>query len=117
MDVVESKSPDAPDVAILTVRGRLDGTSAEAFGERLLSRIDGGERFFILDLAGLEYVSSVGLRALAMAAKQVTPLGGKIVLCAPPPRVQRVFQIAGFPTILTTVETQEDALACIHPRG
>jgi anti-anti-sigma factor len=112
MNVVETNSPDA-DVLILTLSGRLDGTSAESFGQQLIERIEAGARYFVLDLAGLDYVSSVGLRALALGGKQLGPLGGRIVLCAPQSRVERVFQIAGFPSMFTTVATQEEGLACV----
>jgi anti-anti-sigma factor len=93
----------------LTVVGRLDTGSADRFAAALSSHIDGGARRILVDLAGVDYMSSVGLRALVTAAKHLEPSGGRIVLCAPQPRIRQLFEIAGFLSIFKIVATREEA--------
>jgi stage II sporulation protein AA (anti-sigma F factor antagonist) len=109
MDIVESTSAGAPGVLTLTVTGRIDAGSAEAFGAALAVCIDRGERRLILDLARVDYISSVGLRALIVAAKRLAPLEGRIVLCRPQERIRQLLEIAGFISIFPIAATPEDA--------
>jgi anti-sigma B factor antagonist len=85
----------APDRVVLQVGGRLD---AMTFGEldeampAMLQRLgDGGT--VVIDLAGLEYVSSAGLRSFAKIRKSVHARGGHTLLLNPQPQVRKVFDI------------------------
>ena len=108
MDMFQSTT-DAG-ILTLTMNGRLDADTTERFGEALNRFIEQGNHKIILDFAGVDYVSSVGLRALMVGAKRVAPLGGKIVICAPQPRVLKLLEIAGFTSILPIAGTRDEAL-------
>ena len=97
-------------ILTLTMSGRLDADTTEQFGDVLNRCIEQGSHKIILDFAGVDYVSSVGLRALMVGAKRVAPLGGKIVICAPQARVLKLLELAGFTSILTVAATRDDAL-------
>ena len=97
-------------ILTLTVTGRLDADTTAQFGDALNGCIEQGNHKIILDLAGVDYISSVGLRALMVGAKKVAPLGGKIVICAPHPRVLKLLELAGFTTILPVAATRDEAL-------
>ena len=97
-------------ILTLTVKGRLDADTTGEFGDALNRCIEQGSHKIILDLAGVDYISSVGLRALMVGAKRVAPLGGKIVICAPHPRVLKLLELAGFTTILPIAATHDAAL-------
>ena len=107
MDIFQSTSDTG--ILTLTMSGRLDADTTAGFTDKLNALIDGGERRIILDLSGIDYVSSVGLRSLILAAKRLAPLGGKVVLCAPQDRILKLLEIAGFTSILTIVPTREAA--------
>jgi stage II sporulation protein AA (anti-sigma F factor antagonist) len=79
----------------------------------LLKKIDAGDRLLVLDLAGLEYISSIGLRVFMMAAKRVRVVDGKVVVCALQPAIQEVFTIAGFSALFTPFETRSVAAASL----
>jgi len=97
MDITESKSAGT---LVMTPNGRLDAASAQAFHERLLSRIDGGETSVLLDLVHLDYISSAGLRSLLTAAKRLQACDGRFAVCALTDNVREVFQVSGFDTII-----------------
>jgi len=84
-----------PGRATMHVAGRLD---AMTFGEldqamqQLLPKVaDGGT--MVVDLAGLEYVSSAGLRSFAKIRKAMKARGGQTLLIHPQPQVRKVFDI------------------------
>jgi anti-anti-sigma factor len=106
MDITETRSDG---VVRLALNGRLDGTSSPAFEERILTLIDAGERRLIVDLAHLDFISSVGLRAFVVAARALHPMGGRIVLCALQPSIRQLFDLTGFWASLTIVTTCEEA--------
>ena len=65
------------------------------------------------DFAGVEYVSSVGLRVLMLTAKQVTAQNGRIVIAALTPVVFEVFQISRFDLIFSVFDTLDSALVAL----
>jgi anti-anti-sigma factor len=111
MDIVEST---ADGILTLAMNGKLDADSTDGFAASLNGFIDRGDRRIVLDLAGVEYMSSVGLRALIGGAKRLMPLGGKIVLAAPKPRIRQVLEISGFTSIFTITATRDEAAAALR---
>src|SRR5215831_18852141 len=108
MDIFQSTSDTG--VLTLTLSGRLDADSTPGFGDLLAHSIQAGSHKIVLDLSGLEYVSSVGLRALIVGAKTLAPLGGKIVLSGPNERILKLLEISGFTSIFTIAATRDQAL-------
>jgi anti-anti-sigma factor len=96
-------------ILTLSVSGKLDTTSAKAFEETILGRIESGERRIIIDLAQLDYVSSTGLRVLLLANKRLNSANGRIALCSLRGSVREVFDIAGFSSIFSIYGSHEDA--------
>jgi anti-sigma B factor antagonist len=100
----------APDRVVLQVGGRLD---AMTFGEldeampALLQRLgDGGT--VVIDLAGLEYISSAGLRSFAKIRRSMRARGGHTLLLNPQPQVRKVFDIVkAVPVSEVFTSTQE----------
>jgi anti-sigma B factor antagonist len=107
MDIGEDRKAD---VLILVVSGRLDTTTARAFEERILSRIDAGDRRLVIDLLQLEYVSSSGLRVFLLAAKRLGT-DGKIAVCSLKGHIRRVFDLVGFSSIVGIYGSREEAIA------
>jgi sigma-B regulation protein RsbU (phosphoserine phosphatase) len=85
----------ATDRVVVYVGGRLDAMSFGEFDEAmlvLLPRPDEGSTV-VVDLAGLEYVSSAGLRSLARIRKSMRARNGHTLLLNPQPQVRKVFDI------------------------
>lgn len=76
-----------------------------------LAECRGDRNSLVLDFGGVDYVSSVGLRALMLAAKQVKAQSGRIAIAALTPMVAEVFQISRFNLVFSTFETVEGAVA------
>lgn len=102
------------DVRVLTPRGRLDHKTADSFESTFLPHVDEcGERGanLVLDLSGVDYMSSVGLRVLMAAAKAAKRLDSAIVVAGLQPTLREIFEISRFTTIFRVFETVRDGIA------
>jgi anti-sigma B factor antagonist len=97
------------DIPVLTVSGRIDATTSEEFKRALDGLIDGNYATILIDLAGVEYISSIGLRILLAAQKKVRSKQGDLRLAALQPFVAEVFEIAGFAKLFTIYPTEAEA--------
>lgn len=98
--------------------GRIDHANAAAFEATLRPLIEGAiERrgALVLDFSSVEYISSVGLRVLMIAAKQLRARDTQLLVCALKSVVAEIFAISRFDRILTVTATPDDALALCSP--
>ncbi len=115
---MESIVQTVANVVIVQVDGRVDHSTAPAFGSVLLPHIEGcagDEKKLVVDLSKVNYMSSAGLRVLMIAAKGCRKQAGKVVLAGLQPSVLEVFKIGRFDMVLDTYPTVRDALAAISP--
>ena len=84
---------------IIELAGRLDTTTAPALDKTISEDIVDSQKL-VLDLMGLEYISSAGLRVLLAAQKKMNKLGSMKLtnVCE---EVMEVFEMTGFADILT----------------
>jgi len=100
--------------------GRLDHDNCEAFQSDLAEHLHACEAAgaaLVLDLSGLEYVSSAGLRCLMMAARQASAHESRIMVAAPQPVVAEILQISRFNLVLQVFGTTREALASVSPEA
>lgn len=83
----------------LTVNGRIDTTTAPQL-EAELKNVSSDMKELYLDFAGVEYISSAGLRVLLSAQKMMNHQG-KMVVQHVNEAVMDVFDVTGFVDILT----------------
>lgn len=84
---------------ICTLSGRLDTVTAPDL-ERALQDELGDAGGLILDFAGLEYISSAGLRVLLAAQKAIYGQGS-MKLTHVSESIMEIFEVTGFSEILT----------------
>lgn len=97
-------------VMLLIVTGRIDSSNAHALGEVLNSVVDEGALQIAIDLSGLDYMSSAGLRELVSGLKRVRRSNGDIRLAEPSERVREVLEMAGLDTIFQVFPSKPEAL-------
>lgn len=98
------------DLAVVVLTGRLDSTNAADTEAKILSQIESGRPRIVVDAAGLDYLSSAGLRVFLVVAKRVKAAGGALALHSLTDHVREVFEISGFVNVLTVCASREDAL-------
>jgi anti-sigma B factor antagonist len=92
-------------VDLLTINGRLDAMHAPQLKQEIDRLFEQGRYRLVLDLSGLEYVASPGLRVLIEARKRardwkITDLeGGDVRIAHIPQRIKEVFDLTGFTSL------------------
>ena len=112
MDFVQEQAGDA---VIVRLTGRLDGTVAKSVEdrfERLLT--DGGSPYIAIDMAGVEYISSAGLRVLLLVGKKLQQAKGKLTLFDCIPHVYDVFSMSGFDRMVPIHSGSAAAIAALR---
>ncbi len=99
------------DAQVVSIKGSLDTSTSTEAQNTLTGLIDGGATMIVADFAGVDYISSAGLRALLVAAKRLKAAGGEMRLCNLNPFVQEVFEISGFGVMFRVFDSREAALA------
>ena len=108
---LEIRETTEGETLVLELIGRLDTKTSGALEKSVATHLGAGQRRFILDLTGMEYVSSAGLRIFLVLAKKVSGGTGSLALCGLSPQVKEVFDIAGFTRLFTLAATRAEALA------
>jgi anti-anti-sigma factor len=110
---MESTVQTFANVVIVQVEGRIDHSTAPAFGSVLLPHVEGcagDEKKLLVDLSKVNYMSSAGLRELVRAYKVAQRQGGDVRLANPPGRILSVLEIAGLEDIFRIFDSDAAAL-------
>jgi len=102
------------DVVVAAPVGRIDHAAAgelERSVMPLLPHAGSGVGGVILDFAGVDYISSVGLRVLMIAAKHARAHASRIAVTALQPVVAEIFAISRFDNVVEVFPAVRDALA------
>ena len=96
---------------IIKAVGSMDATTTRIFVNACQEQLDAGKTKVAVDLSGIEYISSAGLRGVLTILKASRPLGATVSFCCLQPMVAEVFKISGFTTMMPIFDTLETALA------
>lgn len=102
------------EVVVVRLAGRLDSNAASAAEEGLLVALGGVPPRLAIDMTGLSYISSAGLRVLLVVAKKVQQQRGKVALFGLAPNILEVFTVSGFDTIFAIADGSAAALAAVR---
>jgi anti-sigma B factor antagonist len=80
----------------VSVKGDIDSDTFRRLVEQATQVIDQGYNRLVLDLQGVNYISSGGLVAIQTIAGKAEGQGGKVVLCGLTRQVARVLELAAF---------------------
>jgi anti-sigma B factor antagonist len=98
------------DIYIIEISGRMDTISSKEIEAKLDDAIEHNEAKIIVDLAAVDYISSVGLRVLLAALKKQKERRGSIKLVSLQPFVKDIFKMTGFDRIFSISSSQEEAI-------
>lgn len=83
----------------LILSGRLDAATADEMLE-ICSQVSDRFLNIILNMSGLQYVSSAGLRVLKILYMKVIKAGGTLEITNVAPMIMEVFEMTGFASFL-----------------
>jgi anti-anti-sigma factor len=96
---MQVKVDDQGTAALVVLTGRLDVAGADAVALPLAT-VAGSKSEILVDMAGVTFIASIGLRHLVSAAKSVARRGGHLKLINPNPVVTEVITASGLADIL-----------------
>lgn len=99
------------EITIVGINGRIDGSAAKSFEERLTGLLQSGANRVVLDLKHLVYISSAGCRALLVAAKVAQKNDGRLALCNLTAEVTRVLELGGLTDFFAIYPSREEGVA------
>ncbi len=97
-------------VAVVTLSGRFDAPSAPEAEDAFKGYLQDGTKKVLIDLSGVEYISSGGLRVIIMVTKALEKVNGTLKLCGLTPFVSEVFEITNLSKRYEICEDQRAGL-------
>ena len=98
-------------VTVVSVSESVDAMTAADLTKTISDQISEGRANLIVDLAGVEFMSSAGLRTLLGAVKESRAAGGDLRIVSSNPGVDKVLKMSGFHNIAKVYTSAADALA------
>lgn len=93
MTILELETRHGEGLVQLVLRGELDLSTVQKVEEELATVEASGEKVVVLDLSGLTFLDSTGLRLMVTADQRAQKDGRRLVIVKGPETVQRVFSI------------------------
>jgi anti-sigma B factor antagonist len=90
---------DSKRLQLFEIVGRVDGDNALAMADAIQHAVRSGRDQIFLDMSGVEYMNSAGLRELVKAFKLVQRVGGRLILINPSEYVRKLIELVGLESI------------------
>jgi anti-anti-sigma factor len=101
------------DALRLGLKGRLDASGAEAVETAFTAQVAGAAGHVLVDLSGVPFAGSLGIRMLIAAGRVAMRRGRKMILVAPQPQVAEVFGIVSLDDLIPVLGDEAAALALL----
>jgi anti-anti-sigma factor len=101
-------------VTIIGITGTLDSSVAREIKERVTQLIAAGTKRMLLNLYGLDHISSAGFWSLLAICKELEARSGSLVLCGIGEEVRRLFDVSGFASRFRIYPTRELGLRALR---
>ncbi len=105
-------SDDVGPTAKVGLVGKLDIAGAEVIALPLAT-LAGGKSGLVVDLSGVTFLASIGIRHLVSATKALSRRGGRLILVNPNDMVRDVLVTSGVTDLMPIVMTESEAYAMI----
>lgn len=96
-------------IRLIKLTGELDAEGYNIVDLKFTAHCAGDNARVIVDLSGVTFLGSIGIRMLTMNAQSLSTRNGKMVLLKPTSDVQKVLEMTGIPAIIPIYSSQESA--------
>jgi len=110
MEGFEVSKSENGDVSILYLIGYLDAHTAPDLETEFQKLVDAKKYNIIVNFQNLSYISSAGLGVFMGFIEDIRKNGGDIKLSDMKPKIYRVFDLLGFPTLYDILDEEAKAL-------
>lgn len=92
----------------ISLSGRMDVQGTAEIDLKYTS-MNANQRAVIVDMSGVEFLGSIGIRTILLSAKAVSQKGGKTTLLNPNPDISKVLEMAGISTLIPISRSLDEA--------
>lgn len=107
-------TPLAPTRAKVVLKGRLDTAGVDRIETRFVAALVPRGINAVVDLSDVDFIASMGLRALISVARSLSRKNARLVLFAPTAGVREVFDSVSLGDLIAIRDTEGDALAALE---
>jgi anti-anti-sigma factor len=104
-------------VLLVDISGRLNSSAADDAEDRIVNVAQGEDKFILLNLEKLEYVTSAGLRVILRGARLLQENLGELKICNARGAVKDALEMFGFHTLLKVYDSEKEALSAFLPNA
>ena len=104
-------------IGLIKLTGRLDIVGTSRIETKFAGYCSGDKALVVVDMSGVDFLASIGIRLLVLTAKSVSKRGGKMALLAPVDEVRQVLEITGIHSIIPVYSRLESAQAVLLAEG
>ncbi len=97
-------------IRLIKLEGRLDLNGTYSIEVQFVNRCAGDGARVLVDLSGVNYVSSVGIPMLVNTAKSVVSRGGKMAFLNPQENVTKVLDLVGVSNVIPIFYDKQTAV-------
>lgn len=98
-------------VTFVNLSGEIKSTTSGEVMDHLVELVKNGSTRMLLDIKGVSFISSAGLRSILVAAKLIKNSHGQMNICNANESVRKVLETSGFSTLVKLYTTEKEALA------
>jgi len=120
MEITTSQKQGRVPVAVFQIQGTVDSANYQDFSNSLSKQVNAGAEYILLDLSGVSYMSSAGIRSLNELAlllrgkfpqDEKSRMSKRVKLLNPQERVLDVLKLSGVDQVFEIHANLETALA------
>jgi len=109
--ILDIDSREENGVAVVELEGKMSTSTAPEAETYLKELLAEGTNQILLNLEGVDFIASTGLRVILATGKKLLASQGKLVICCLNPTVSEVFRMSGFSRMFAVFDTEQEALA------
>lgn len=98
-------------VRCLALAGRLDLAGTAKVDLKFSSHAAAAKALILVDLSGLEFLASLGIRTFLTVVKAQQRRGGRVVFCGAQPAVAKVFETSGLAAVMPMAPDRASGIA------
>lgn len=100
-------------IRLIKLAGELDSAGYNQIDLKFTAHCSGQNARVLVDMAGITFLSSIGIRLVTMNAKSLSTRGGKLVLLNITHEVKQVLEMTGILTMIPSFTDMESAEAAL----
>ena len=111
MSTLSIETDNTQNVSLMKVRGRVDSDTAPELDNALSNLLNDNKNKIVLNLQGVDFLSSAGLRAMVKALKGAQKSGGDVRLASVSEPIEVILRTVGMMQMFKMHPSDQEAMA------